>query len=415
MKFVANGSELGNVLTKMSRQITGRNLVPEMTGLRLKTKDGRLAVSWTDLYVTIVMDLEVEVEEEGERLLPGKLMTELVKSVVLNSKTNVSIESAGKFDARIKAENWMMNLNGYQMDDRAAISEVDGDPFTLSASIFTSIALKVAPAAEHQGGIRPVLESVQFDFKDKSLSFAAADGFRLAVLTVDDIEVEEGLTVLVPARSIEIFQKLAKRKDDIEVTIDQSGNKAGVFKLSAPGVSLVAPLVDGQYPDVASLVPDDIQTTVRLNRKELIQCIGAVTSSQLSKTLLVTIKEKPKSRAKKKPWIFLMEGGDLNDTNREAKTSGNMDVKIDGSGGEQFGVNSKFLLDALKVIGTETVIIECQDRYRPITVRPDGDEKLVYVIMPMMATQSRDKTETTEESGESDSVEANTEAGGDDF
>jgi len=50
----------------------------------------------------------------------------------------------------------------------------------------------------------------------------------------------------------------------------------------------------------------------------------------------------------------------------------------------EFGVNSRYVIDALSAMGGEKAAIEVLDGKTPILLRAEGEEKKIAVIMPMI-------------------------------
>ena len=135
---------------------------------------------------------------------------------------------------------------------------------------------------------------------------------------------------------------------------------------------VVSRLIEGEYFNINQMLSSDYETKVKINKKELLDCIDRA-------TLLV-------KEGDKKPIII-----NISDSSMELKmnsTVGSMDEEIDitKEGKDiMIGFNPKFLIDSLRVIDDEVVDLYMVNPKAPCFIR-NSEETYIYVILPVNFT-----------------------------
>ena len=135
---------------------------------------------------------------------------------------------------------------------------------------------------------------------------------------------------------------------------------------------VVSRLIEGEYFRIDQMLSSDYETKVKMNKKELLDCIDRA-------TLLV-------KEGDKKPVII-----NITDSSMQLKmnsTVGSMDEEIDikKEGKDlMIGFNPKFLIDALRVIEDEEIDLYMVNPKAPCFIR-NVQESYIYLILPVNFT-----------------------------
>ena len=150
---------------------------------------------------------------------------------------------AGTKTIHLKCGHFEANINGMDADDFPAIPTVaEGTRCSISARNLRS-AINQTVFAAATDDTRPVLAGVLLTVKDDEVTFAAADGFRLAVRTVQLAEAApEELSLLIPARSLNELARIIVDSDelvpgrvDVLASSAEMGDNAGQLDASVEG------------------------------------------------------------------------------------------------------------------------------------------------------------------------------------
>ena len=122
---------------------------------------------------------------------------------------------------------------------------------------------------------------------------------------------------------------------------------------------MVSRLIEGEYFRIDQMLSSDYETKVKINKRELLDCIDRAT---------LFVKE-----GDKKPFIINIEDESMELNINSQIGSMKEDIEIEKQGKDiMIGFNPKFLIDALKVIDDETVSIYLVNPKAPCFIK---DEK----------------------------------------
>ena len=133
--------------------------------------------------------------------------------------------------------------------------------------------------------------------------------------------------------------------------------------------TVVSRLIEGEYFRIEQMLSTDYETKVRVNKKELLNCIDRA-------TLLIR-------ESDKKPIIIQIEDGEMRLKLTSGVGSMNEEIVIEKEGKDiLIGFNPKFMIDALRVIDDEMVTLYLVNPKAPCFIR-DEKESYIYLILPV--------------------------------
>jgi len=223
---------------------------------------------------------------------------------------------------------------------------------------------------------RPVLQCVLFRAKEGKLTLVSADGFRLAVVTLDYDGEGEALILRDDLRGIAnalrkahrvalSFEKRADSLDNTDLIVDTEITR---YKWLS---------VDGQFPDYEKLIPTDIRVTAHLDTVEAVKAIASL---------------KVLADSKSYPIDLHLNGGIVMSSPDD---KGEVTLPADIEGGEvRVRIDGLYLSEALKACGG-MVDFKVTDGKSPLLFTVDGYQ---LVIMPMLTSESQkpEEKQTTE-------------------
>jgi DNA polymerase-3 subunit beta len=280
----------------------------------------------------------------------------------------------------IKSDRGSFNLKGIPSDDYPSLPFVEsGTSLNIDPSSFLK-ALKSTIFASSNDDSKQLLTGVNFTFKQNFLESASTDGHRLAVALIGNDEnieknnilnSEEGdLSVTIPTRSLREIEKLVTLRST-ENSIKLFYDKGQVVFISSNQI-ITTRTLEGNYPNYSQLIPDTFSKTFNFNTKELIDALEriAVVADQQSSVVK-----------------FKLDNTDLASISADAQDIGNANETIPVSySGENFDIafNVKYLLEGLKVIASENVILKCNLSTTPAVFVPEDNlNSFTYLVMPV--------------------------------
>lgn len=361
MIITVNQKNLKNGLSVTEKIVSKNITLPILQNIVIKTENGRLKISSTNLEIGINYWLGAKIEEDGEVAVPARIFSDFINNIqdekiTISSKNNI---------IDINSENYKTKIIGFSAKDFPIIPKTKEKPSVSISSkellhIFTTVIDSVSLSET-----RPELSGVLFSFYQDKIEGAATDSFRLAEKVLNQKKSDFEQSIIIPRSTVqELIRILTTLDGEVSLTVSESQ----IF-LTTPDIEVVSRLVDGSYPDYKKIIPDKYVSKILVDKNELEKNVrlASIFSSHISDIKIQGEKEGLKITAKN-------------------PDRGEISSWLEGTlKAEPFSlsVNYRYLLDGLKIIPTEKVIIEFTGEGNPLVLRPEERKDVVYLIMPL--------------------------------
>ena len=372
MKVSCLQENLSKGLSLVSRAVAARSTLPVLGNILMATDNGRLRLSATNLELGITCWVGAKIEEDGSVTVPAKTLVDLVNTLPQDKvelDLNVRTQTLNLVCGRTQA-----HLKGIDAQEFPLIPCADLDnSLELNVEDFKEMINQVAFAAATDEA-RPILTGVLAKIDGGTLKLEAADGFRLAVRTASlSSPAETPVTAVIPARALAELARIIGADEPVYMSLPP-GRGQVIFHHG--NVELVSQLIEGNFPDLTSVIPKKYTTRTVLPTEEFRKACR--TSDIFAREAAHT------ARLKIKPGSEL-EPGHVSISATSAETGDNVaeiDATVDGVPVE-IAFNVKYLVDVLNVITTPNVALETSTATSPGIIRPVGRDDYLYVAMPM--------------------------------
>lgn len=351
--------------------VATRTTLPITQHVLLQTDEGRLKLSATNLEVAISTWVGGDIIEDGAITIPARILTEFVNS--LDSQTIEVKPLEQGYGLAISGDRNKTNIKGADADEFPPIPKIDeGIATRMSGRALRESIHQVVLAAAVEDS-RPVLTGVNVELEGDKVTFAAADGFRLAVRHAELLEpVPEKTSVIIPSRTLSDIERLVEGDEPVDIVVTPAKSQA-MFRFR--NIEVVSQLLQGTFPNYAQLIPQEHTTRAviplaSLRRETRTASIFAKDGSGIIR--LEMTPDAPPGRMK-----ISARAEEVGDS------EGHVEAEIEGSEG-RIAFSSRYLNDVLSVVGKEKVALEMTTSSSPGVIRPveDGGE-YVHVVMPM--------------------------------
>ena len=361
MKVTVNQKNLKKALGLVEKIVSRNPSLPILNNVLIKTDNGRLRLSSTNLEVGINCMVGAKIDEVGEIAIPARVSSDFINNVsdekvTLHTKNNVLFINSDKYKTQIL---------GFDPKDFPIIPKLKEKPVTVIPSGILRYTLYSVADSIAVSETRPELAGVYVNLDPKKATFAATDSFRLSEVSFD---VKNGSqhSIIIPRNTVmELIRITSDIDGDIEVKIGD--NQISFYNND---FELVSRLIDGSYPDYRKVIPTKFLSRVLVQRDSLERDIrlAGLFSSNISDVKLVCSEDSIILRSK-------------NSDKGEIETIVPAVLKNDPF---EIAVNYHYLLDGLKIIDSEKVVIEFTATGSPLIMKPHDDKKeLTYLIMPL--------------------------------
>ena len=364
MKLTTKRDELVSKLSIVSRAVSTRAATQALSGLLLSSSEGSVTLAATDGEMGLRTAMEADVSGDGSVLLPGRLLSELARSL---GEASVEIElRESERDVEIRSGGSSFHLRVLPAEDFPKLPDEGPDPLKIPATALAETVELVAPAASRDD-MRPVLTGVLVTAAGAEMTMVATDSYRLAVKRT---ELENGiggeLEANIPAKALRELGRLVGAGELEEVAVSLLPNQA-VFR--AGSILLNTRLIDGQFPNFRQLLPESYEHDVRLPRPEFLEVVRRVSQlAQRNAPLRLSF-----SQGELKVSASTPDVGDAEEA---------MPAAFDGEQLE-IGFNPEFLREGIESVEGDEVMLRLISPLRPGLLQPADNEDFRYLVMPI--------------------------------
>jgi len=360
LRITCAKSELAAALSVVSRAVSTRGAVQVLGGILLQAEDDKLTLSATDMEISIRTSLTGEAEGDASVVVPGRLLTDLVRLLPDDKVTLAYDEGDGVL--AVTSGSHASRLNVYSAEDFPRLPPLDVDLQTIDAGALLATVEKVGRAASRDES-RPVLTGVLVRFEGQKLVMAATDSYRLAVKETDLAAPGPDLDAIIPARALQELTRLAAGAEEVELGVHENH-----VIFSAGDVWLTSRRIDGQFPNYKQLLPETFEIEIGIAREALHEVVRrAGLMAQRNAPLRLRFAEGE-----------LTVSAQTQDVGEATES-----LPIEYAGEElEIGFNPDFLRDGLEAVSADTVQLKLINRLRPGLIAAP-DESFWYLIMPI--------------------------------
>lgn len=369
MKFSCSKDELMNALNICQKAVSTKTSNPLLEGILFKSYDQTLLLRSTNLEIGIQIVIDADVAIDGEIVIKSSLIGELIRKL---SGSEVFIETNSKNQVKIDCLMSNFTIKGLEADEYPQFPEVIDDySFSVDADVLKDLIRGTIFAVAVIENI-PVLTGVKVEISEDNINLIAMDGYRLAFRTAKLMNaLEEPNSVIIPSKSLsEIAKVIAAYSGEIVVKF----SKNQIF-FEMDRIQFTSRLLEGDFIDYKQIIPSEKTSHVKINRKLLIE------SSERAALL---------AREGKNNLIKL----DFNQeqlilTSNAAEIGDVFEVIPIINEGEAIKIafNSKYLIEALKAIEEEDLIINMTTSVGPGVLLPQEGSEFVYLILPVRVAE----------------------------
>lgn len=272
MKFQVNRDVFSEAVSFAVKLLPQRTTLPILSGILLRAEGSTVTLSSFDYEVSAQTSITADVTEDGTVLVSGRLLAEIA-SRLPNAPVEFSTDD-GKIAVRCGSARF--TLSSMPVEEYPSLPVVDGEAGVLPGDAFSDAVGQVSVAASRDD-VTPVITGVQLEIADNRLSLVATDRYRVAVREIDweSSAVAEGVTALVPARTLSEIGKIFAHAGTVTVTIVSGGDRE-LIAFSADQKTVTSLLIKGNFPPVKRLFPETVDNYAVMNTAELIEATRRV-------------------------------------------------------------------------------------------------------------------------------------------
>ncbi len=370
MKFNIQSKLLLQHLQAVSKVVNSKNTLAILDNFLFNLEGDKLIVTGSDQETTLTSAVQVtEAEGNGKFAANVKRMLDLLKELPdLGLSFTINDENL-EIDIRHQnGHSHFIGVNGNEFPSKAPAEE--------EQSVLTLPIEKVVAGLQHTifavgtESLRPMMMGVYWDIKPTEIAFVATDTHKLVRYKQQNLAVDIEKSFILPTKPATILASVLEKKEgDVTISFDSKG-----ATFQTQDYTLSCRFINSRYPNYNSVIPQDNQYEVNVDRMTLLSAIKRV-SVFSSPGGLVKLQLAPNSLV-------------MTTQNIDFSTSAEERVQCEYDGVEMtIGFNDASIIDVLNNINSESVTIKLLDPSRAGLFLP-GEQKegedLLVLLMPMM-------------------------------
>jgi DNA polymerase-3 subunit beta len=362
MIFTCEKQKILEGISIVQKAITGKSTMPILEGIYIKTEQSTLTLIGSDMDVSIQTSVNATIIEEGSIVIDAKIFGEIIRKL---PNSTIKIETAENQLIRIACEKSIFDVVYMNTNEFPELPEINENlKISVNQNILKNM-IKGTSFAIAQDETRPILQGILFEVKNKNLNLVALDGYRLAIRS-EFLDTDIDIEVVIPGKTLNEVSKILEDIDDI-VDITFTNNHI-LFNLEK--TRIISRLLEGKFINYNSLLPREHKLFVNVNRQDLQNAIErASLMAKDGNTNLIKIDLQQEN-------LIITSNSQLGKVREE------ISIKLQGEE-IQIAFNSKYLLDVLKNIEEDEVIMKMTSSISPCVIEEKDNENSKYLVLPV--------------------------------
>lgn len=366
MKIICSKANLLNGVQIVSKAVPSKTTMSILECILIDASKGSITLTANDMELGIETTIEGDIIDKGIIALDAKIFLEIVRKLPEN---DIVMETDASYKTTITCEKAKFNIVGKSGEDFSYLPVIEKEESIILSQFTLKEVVRQTIFSISDNDNNKLMTGELFDINDNMLKVVSLDGHRISIRKIELKNSYSPRKVVVPGKTLNEVSKILPGGADSDVNIFFTP-KHIVFEFDQ--TTVVSRLIEGEYFRIDQMLSSDYETKVKVNKKELLNCIDRAT---------LLIKE-----GDKKPIIINITDGGM-----ELKINSNLgslkeEMDIEKSGKDlMIGFNPKFLIDALRVIDEEEVDLYMVNPKAPCFIK-NPEESYIYLILPVNFT-----------------------------
>jgi len=363
MKLSCTQENLNKGLSVVGRTTRTQVTLPVLSNILLKTEEGRLKLSATDLEIGSICYVGAKIETEGAITIPARL---LIDYVMMNNDKKINLTTSDTV-LNLESERYKAKIKGIEASEFPLIPSVKEKPILSISPIQIKEAISQVLIAPSLDETKPVLSGVCLKILGKEVKLVATDSFRLAEKTLPLEKEVEKKEVIIPSRTLSEVSRIISIVNPSSVSIAISTNQI-LFILD--DVQIISRLIEGSFPDYEPIIPKSTETEV------VLESFDFQNTLKLANLFAKEVGSNVKLKIEKEKVIIEAISPLI------GENVSTIPATIQGPETE-ITFNAKFLLDVLGVLASSKINLGISGKLNPGIIKPYGKKDYLYLIMPL--------------------------------
>lgn len=365
MKFIVERALFLDAVSKLQKVVGAKTSMPVLEGILISAESGLLTMAAYNLEMGMKKEMYAKCEEEGDIVINARLLADILRRL---GGVQVEIEADDRLMCHIRSGEAVFDIMGMAASDFPEMPSVsDGEKLSLDGQTLCDMVKGTIFAVAQIEGTRPILTGINISIKNNILQFVGIDGYRLAIRR-QKINIDNEIEFIVSGRAInEVVKLIDENVEDVNITV---GHRLCSFEMG--GYVFISRLLEGEFVNYEKIIPAEYKQTAVMNSSEIINTVERV-SLLINDTFSTPVR-----------CVFEPEDVTISCATSMGRAKEVYRMNLNGEPFE-IGLNSRYLLDALKACDQGDVLFRFNGSNAGVTIisADENNKDFLYLIMPM--------------------------------
>lgn len=364
MKFICSKQNLLNGVGTVSKAVPSKTTMNILECILIDATGDQITLTANDMELGIQTIIEGNIVEKGIIALDAKIFLEIVRKLPDN---DIILEVDDNYKTTITCGKANFTIVGKSGEDFSKLPQIERTDSILISQFTLKEVIRQTIFSIADNSNNKILTGELFEITGNELKVVSSDGLRISLRRIELKNDYHNKKVIVPGKTLSEISKILPGDSEKDVNIFFT-DKHILFEFDH--TTVVSRLIEGDYLKIDNILSSDYETKIKVNKKEFLECMDRST---------LFVKE-----GDKKPLII-----NITDEKMELKINsivGSMNEEIDitKSGKDlMIGFDPKYLIDALKVIDDDEIVVDLLNPKAPCFIRND---RYIYLVLPVTFT-----------------------------
>ena len=364
MQIACSKSNLLDNMNLVMKAVSSRTTLPILECVLLVADDNGFFMTATDLELGVETDkIDAMIIDAGCVALNAKMFHEIIRKF---PEDTVTINVDDKNVTTLRCQKSEFKILGQSGEEFPTLPLVERSEFIPIGSRALKNMIRQTIFSVAVDETKNVMRGELLEVKNRVLKLVSVDGFRISYRECSLENFEGEAKIIIPGKALSVVSKLLNDNDD-EISIFYT-DKHALFALG--GCTFVTRLLDGEFINYENLFNSEYNTQVFVERTQLL--------SSLDRASLISVE------AKKTPILLSISSGKILITANTEMGTVHDEVEVDIEGSDiDIAFNPRYMIEALRVIEDEKVLISFVTSLSPCVIRPEKESSYKYLILPL--------------------------------
>ena len=363
MKLICKKNDLLSGVNITMKAVSSKTTMSILECFLIDATEGKIKMTANDMELGIETVVQGEIIEPGSVAIEAKLFSEIIRKLPDN---DVVIDVDNEYKANITCENAKFNIIGRDGDDFSYLPEIKKEKSISISQFSLKEVIRQTIFSIDDKNNNKLMTGELFEISGNNLKVVALDGHRIAIRNIELNAEYEDIKVVVPGKTLNEVSKILEDNSDL-VEITFTSNHI-LFNLKTTKV--ISRLLEGKFVNYNSLLPQEHKLIVNVKKQELqngIERASLMAKDGNSNLIKLDVQE---------DILIITSNSQLGKVREEVA------ISLQGEG-VQIAFNSRYLLDVLKSMEEDEIVMEMTSGITPCVIKGKNMNNSKYLVLPV--------------------------------